>query len=60
MKSPKTLAVEAFVVGLLLAILFFIVSKFAPTVPAVFISGALFHVICEYTGVNAWYARTYA
>jgi hypothetical protein len=59
MKSPKTLALEAFVVGLLLAILFFIVSRFASTLPAVFISGALFHVICEYTGVNAWYARTY-
>lgn len=60
MKPPKTLAFEAFVVGLILAILFFIVSKFSPAVLAVFISGALFHVICEYTGVNAWYARTYA
>ena len=59
MKPPRTLALEAFVVGILLAILFFIVSKFAPTLVAVFISGALFHVICEYSGVNAWYARTY-
>ena len=60
MKPPKTLALEAFVVGLLLAILFFIVRTFTPPLVAVFISGALFHVICEYTGVNAWYARTYA
>jgi hypothetical protein len=60
MKPPQTLALEAFVVGLFLAILFFIMSKFAPTLVAVFISGALFHVICEYSGVNAWYARTYS
>jgi hypothetical protein len=59
MKAPKTLAIEAFVVGLLLMILFLIVSRFMSPVPAVFLSGALFHLICEYTGVNAWYARTY-
>lgn len=60
MKPPTTLAIEAFVVGLLLMILFLIVSRVMSPVPAVFISGALFHVICEYSGVNAWYARTYS
>ena len=60
MKTPRTLALEAFVVGILLVILYFILSRLAPPLVAVFISGALFHVVCEYTGVNAWYARTYS
>ena len=52
-------ALEAFVVGILLAILYFFLSRLAPPLVAVFLSGALFHLICEYTGVNAWYARNY-
>ena len=52
-------ALEAFVVGILLVILYFILSRLAPPLVAVFLSGALFHLICEYTGVNAWYARNY-
>lgn len=59
MKSLSVLALEAFVVGFLLAIIFMIVRRFLAPVPAVFVSGALFHLICEFTGVNAWYARTY-
>jgi len=52
-------ALEAFVVGILLAILYFFLSRLAPPLVAVFLSGALFHLICEYTGVNAWYAKNY-
>jgi hypothetical protein len=59
MKSLSTLALEAFIVGFLLAIIFMVVRRFLAPVPAVFVSGALFHIICEVTGVNAWYARTY-
>lgn len=59
MKTLSTLALEALVVGFLLAVLFEIVRRFLAPVPAVFVSGALFHLICEFTGVNAWYARTY-
>jgi hypothetical protein len=59
MKSLSTLALEALIVGFLLAIIFMVVRRFLAPVPAVFVSGALFHIICEFTGVNAWYARTY-
>jgi len=59
MKSLSVLALEAFIVGFLLVIIFMIVRRFLAPVQAVFVSGALFHLICEYTGVNAWYARTY-
>jgi hypothetical protein len=59
MKSLSVLALEALIVGFLLAVIFMFVRRFLAPVPAVFVSGALFHIICEFTGVNAWYARTY-
>lgn len=59
MKSPALLALEALVVGAFLVLLFMVVSRYMGTVPAVFVSGALFHLICEVTGVNAWYAHNY-
>ena len=34
-------------------------TKFLKPLPAVFVSGAVFHLICEYTGLNKWYAKTY-
>jgi TRAP-type C4-dicarboxylate transport system permease large subunit len=59
MKSIQTLSLEALVVGLLLVILYMVTRRFMDSVPAVFVSGAAFHLICEATGVNAWYARNY-
>jgi len=50
---------EALVVGLLLVLLYMGVRRYMDPVPAVFVSGAAFHLICEATGVNAWYARNY-
>jgi hypothetical protein len=60
MKPIQTLALEALIVGALLVALFFLLSRLTKnTLLAVFASGALFHIICEVTGVNAWYAKTY-
>jgi MFS superfamily sulfate permease-like transporter len=59
MKSLALLALEAVVVGALLILVFMFVSRYMDVVPAVFVSGALFHLACEATGVNAWYARNY-
>jgi hypothetical protein len=59
MKSLSVLALEALIVGALLALLFMLVRGRMAPVTAVFVSGALFHILCEVTGVNAWYARNY-
>jgi hypothetical protein len=60
MKSARTLALEAIVVGLLLVLMFKLVSLLGRgLVLTVFLTGALFHLTCEATGVNAWYARNY-
>ena len=59
MKSVGVLAVEALVVGLLLVLVYAVVSTRLSPLAAVFVSGAAFHLVCEVTGVNAWYARTY-
>lgn len=60
MKPVQTLLIEALVVGILLVAIFILVSKLTKnTLYAVFASGAVFHLLCEATGVNAWYAKNY-
>ena len=59
MKSLPVLALEALVVGAFLVLIFMFTKRYLDVVPAVFVSGAAFHLICEVTGVNAWYARNY-
>lgn len=59
MKSLALLATEALVVGALLVLVFMVVSRYMAPLPAVFVSGAVFHLLCEASGVNAWYARNY-
>lgn len=59
MKPLSLLLLEALVVGALLVVIFMVTSRYLAPVPAVFVSGAVFHLLCEATGVNAWYARNY-
>jgi len=60
MKSARTLALEALVVGLLLVLLFRLTSLLGlGLLLTVFLTGAFFHLTCEATGVNAWYAKNY-
>ena len=69
--SSKTLNVvllEASVVGIGLVVLVYIFKQFDVYIPdlfgykeiqTLFIVGVLFHILCEYTGLNAWYAKEY-
>lgn len=60
MKPVVTLMFEALIVGILLVAIFILSSKLTKnTLYAVFASGAVFHILCEVTGVNAWYAKNY-
>ena len=64
--------VEAACIGAILALMMYITIGLLPSrcavetdnraldVPlAAFICGGLFHIGCEVSGLNAWYARTY-
>lgn len=64
-KSVGLVLFEASVVGVFLILLVYIVKQFENYLPVksdmmvLFLAGFLFHVIFEYTGVNAWYSREY-
>lgn len=61
MKAAHVVALEALVVGLSLALMVYAGTLVVPrgTVLVAFVCGAMFHIACEVSGINAWYARTY-
>lgn len=62
MKDYSRVLMEAVVVGVLLVLVFnivkYVLTKQSLTVQ-IFISGALFHILCEITGINIWYVKDY-
>ena len=68
-KSLSTIITESTVVGIGLIFVYYIVNyiitNYIPQLNLnlhikLFISGFIFHVICEYTGVNIWYVKEYS
>ena len=59
MKPVTTVLFEALIVGILLVMLYALMSMYTKPLTAVFLSGAVFHLLCEVSGVNQWYAQTY-
>lgn len=70
------LVVEAFVVGISVTFLFYLISSSITSITGrdhwrsvdtdevhllmeIAITGALFHVLCEYTDINRWYCTQY-
>lgn len=68
-KSYMRIFSEASIVGICLILLVMIIQNFAKYIPdlfndnkfieILFISGFLFHILFEYTGLNLWYAKDY-
>ena len=61
-KDYTTVLIEAFVIGILLVGLFNIIKKIIPQYSQMiilFVTGAAFHILCEISGINLWYAKNY-
>ena len=64
MKTPLTVLTEATLIGGILALMVYAGLRLAPrgtvwTVLVAFVCGALFHIGCQLTGLNDWYARAH-
>ena len=68
---PKVVGIEAPIVGIVLVVLFIGVlvltnyisylknNHMIQMIISVLLSGMIFHILCEYTGVNVWYSKDY-
>ena len=64
MKIFKLIFIESIVVAIGLIFLFIILkyifnNNITNNYLLIGISGSLFHIICEYTGINIWYSKQY-
>jgi hypothetical protein len=64
MKNFKLIFIESIVVAIGLIFLFIILkyifnNNITNNYLLIGISGSLFHIICEYTGINIWYSKQY-
>lgn len=67
----QVIAIEAPIVGFFLVLIFSLIFILLNLIPyfkqmhmlnmllSTFLSGALFHIICEYIGLNTWYSKKY-
>jgi hypothetical protein len=64
-KPISRIIIEAIFVGLLFIPLFMLVQyallqfKQQNMLLTLFLTAALFHIVCEYTGLNLWYVQDY-
>jgi hypothetical protein len=61
-KSVTTIFFEALIVGILLILVYnpiYYLLKDYNNNFILFLSGCLFHILCEYSGVNIWYVNDY-
>jgi hypothetical protein len=64
MKNFKLILIESIIVAVGLIFLFVILQKIfdkkiTNNYLLIGLSGSLFHIICEYTGINIWYSKHY-
>ena len=58
-KGAGTVLVEAVVVGLILSLMMWAAMWKSEVAAWAFVCGGVFHIGCEVTGVNRWYAENY-
>lgn len=59
-KADSKILLEGVIVGFLLVVLYFTLALlFGKNYTTLFIAGALFHILCEMSGLNKWYVENY-